>query len=287
MTSPLVSCLIAAALAARGYRRRSLSAAGAAAAFVVGYVHWNCGTRFGLPLILFYLSSSKLTTWRSDRKAELEAEHRKGGQRTPVQVFANSAGGLLLALAARHGAPRLWPSSPQVAAFLLAAFLGHYSSCAADTWASEVGIVSRRPPRLITDWRVVRPGTNGGVSALGTAAGFAGGAFMGVAAWALEIATPGAIPGAAGGEAAFGSWNLALGLLGGALGNVLDSLLGATLQFSGADAEKGRATSRPGPGVQHISGRDVLSNDAVNALAAAAAATLTGVAGLWLTERVP
>ena len=33
---------------------------GAAAAFCVGFVHWVCGTRFGLPLILFYLSSSKV-----------------------------------------------------------------------------------------------------------------------------------------------------------------------------------------------------------------------------------
>lgn len=38
-------------------------------------------------------------------------------------MFANSLGGLLLTLAARHGAPLLWEPSVGVAAFCLAAFL--------------------------------------------------------------------------------------------------------------------------------------------------------------------
>ena len=39
-------------------------------------------------------SVSQLTAWRSDRKAELEAEHKQGGQRTPVQVHGVAAGAL-------------------------------------------------------------------------------------------------------------------------------------------------------------------------------------------------
>lgn len=38
-------------------------------------------------------------------------------------MFANSLGGLLLAVAARHGAPTLWQPSAGTAAFFLAAFL--------------------------------------------------------------------------------------------------------------------------------------------------------------------
>jgi uncharacterized membrane protein len=73
----------------------------------------------------------------------------------------------------------------------------------------------------------------------------AGGLFIGAASWTLEVFAPSSIPGAVtpgslssgGGFApgAFGAWNLVLGLLGGAVGNAIDSLLGATLQFSGLD----------------------------------------------------
>lgn len=74
----------------------------------------------------------------------------------------------------------------------------------------------------------------------------AGGLFIGAASWALEVLAPSSIPGAIAprrssasfstfAAGAFGSWNLALGILGGAAGNAIDSLLGATLQFSGLD----------------------------------------------------
>lgn len=62
----------------------------------------------------------------------------------------------------------------------LIVYCSHYSAATADTWSSELGILSKTPPFLITTFKTVPPGTNGGVSLLGIFAGAAGGALIGI-----------------------------------------------------------------------------------------------------------
>jgi uncharacterized membrane protein len=85
-----VALAVAAGLSAHGLKKRSLSASGSAAAFVVGLVNMAVSFRFGMILILFYYSSSYLTKLKQERKQRLEAHYKIGGQRDAVQVFANS-----------------------------------------------------------------------------------------------------------------------------------------------------------------------------------------------------
>jgi uncharacterized membrane protein len=64
--------------------------------------------------------------------------------------------------------------------FLVLAALGHFGCCLGDTLASELGILSESKPILITTLKTVPPGTNGGMSLLGTGVSIAGGGFIGL-----------------------------------------------------------------------------------------------------------
>ena len=64
-------------LARHGLKRNSLSASGAAAAFLVGFLSFLTSIRFGAVLILFYYSSSKLTKVNEAKKASLEQDFKK------------------------------------------------------------------------------------------------------------------------------------------------------------------------------------------------------------------
>ncbi|HEX9704236.1 MAG TPA: DUF92 domain-containing protein [Gemmatimonadales bacterium] len=227
-----------------------LTADGAAAALAVGgAVLAGFGWRGGVLLLAFFVSSSLLT----------QISGGKGGRRNARQVLANGA---VAAAAALIGS---WP---------LAA--GALAAATADTWATEIGAFSPRPPRLITNMAPVTPGTSGGVTVLGTAGGVVGAAALGALATVLE--PRGTAPGLA-----HPDWTLAA-VVGGAgiVGMLMDSLLGATLQGEwecaacGARFER-RVTVCHEP-VRRTRGVGWLDNDGVNLVA-----TLVGaVVAAWL-----
>lgn len=152
----------------------------------------------------------------------------------------------------------------------------YLACCCADTWASELGILSRANPRLVTSFRQVPKGTNGGVSLLGTAAGAGGGLFVGAVFYGCSVLLSSEaelrLPKA--------RQNFTIALAAGVAGNLIDSLFGATLQYSGLDERLQKVVARPGPGVKHISGLDVLSNTGINFLSATLTACIaaTGIA---------
>lgn len=134
------------------------------------------------------------------------------------------------------------PHRGQLVAGLLGGFLGYYACCCGDTWASELGTLSTQQPRLITTFRPVRKGTNGAVTMLGMGASVAGGLFIGTVFFVAGMLAP-----TTGLPTKPQWWLVPMGLAAGLFGSVLDSVLGATVQFSGYNTEASRGHWRRAP----------------------------------------
>lgn len=213
-TGVLASSVIAAA----AYRRGSLTRSGVAGGLVVGTVIFAFGGwPWWLVLVAFFITSSRLSHYREASKERIAAEKfSKGSQRDLGQALANGGMGALMALAS------FFAPGPVT----MAAFVGAMAAVNGDTWATELGVLSTQPPRLVTTWKVVEPGTSGGVTGRGLLAAFGGSLVIGVAALGS-----GAIERLVGGTSMLSSpWLLVAAAAGGMSGTMLDSALGATVQ---------------------------------------------------------
>ncbi|HZG68855.1 MAG TPA: DUF92 domain-containing protein [Herpetosiphonaceae bacterium] len=250
------------------YRRGLLSESGSAAAVVVGTLTAGVGGwEWGLLLILFFVSSSLLSRYGARRKARFVSEQwEKGDRRDWGQVFANGGPFALLAV--------VWAFWP--AELVWAAAAGALATATGDTWATELGVLSRRAPRLITTGLPVEPGTSGGVTVLGSAAALAGAGLIGIGALLL----------AWGIRHTWGIGVLPAALVGGTAGVAADSLLGATVQAMRWCPRCGKATERGihgcGTPTQPLRGWSWLTNDAVNALASLIGGVVAGATAMWL-----
>jgi uncharacterized protein (TIGR00297 family) len=250
-----LGALLAFGIAAAAFALGSLSRSGAASAVVVGILTFGIG---GLGpavlMILFFVSSSALSRVGGKRKGAVAAAFAKGSRRDAGQVAANGAVAAAFALAYGLTRQPLW----------LAGVAGALAAANADTWATELGVLARRKPRLITTGAVVEPGASGGVTAKGTGAALAGAALIAVVASALG-----------------GGWTMGLAAtIGGLVGSLFDSVLGATVQAMYFCPTCSKETERHpahtcGSTTRRVRGWPWLENDAVNFAATAFGAFLT------------
>lgn len=267
MKALLLGGLLSALIGFAAYKKGALSPSGFAAAFVLGTVVYLCGgLLFWLTMIAFFISSSLLTFIKSSRKEAAQRLNEKGGRRDAVQVLANGAPGMASAILF------YFYQSP---VFLLL-FAAAFASSNADTWASEIGVLNRRPPVSIIGFREMEPGTSGAVSPLGMTAAFGGALFIalifcmaGGLIWGLPVLSF--------------SWLLTI-TISGFLGCLADSVLGALVQAQYRCVNCGRLTEKTchhGEAAVLVKGFRIMNNDMVNFLSGL---TACGVGALlfWL-----
>jgi uncharacterized protein (TIGR00297 family) len=279
----LLGLLLSASIGLFAYRRRSLSRSGVAGAMATGAVTVGLGGwSWGLSLIYFFVSSSLLSHFRSREKERIATDKfSKGSQRDLWQVLAN--GGVATALALIHGVTR----SQESKELLQAGYTGAFATANGDTWATELGVLNTRPPRLITTGKPVAAGTSGGVTLLGSAAAAAGGLSLGLVFWLLQAMRRPLYKLSPSRRSQVSAVRMAdshplrgrgnnrslplIGLLTGLLGSFADSLMGATIQAMYycpvCEKETERHVHNCGTPTRFLRGIPHFDNDVINFIA--------------------
>lgn len=249
MKDILIGFTVSFLIAFAAYIKKSLNLAGFISAIILGTILYFTDPIFCLIMLCFFVSSTVFTKYKSAFKENSERLHEKSGKRGFSQVAANGYGGLLFAL--------LYFTTKNE--MFMIAFVVTMASSNADTWASELGVLSKGNPVSIINFKPIEKGLSGGISLLGTCASLFGALFIsgvffldyvyryGFSYRAIVI--------------------LAVCTLGGFLGSIIDSIMGATVQvkyFSKVTGELTEKRYTNGIKNKRVRGYKFINNDFVN-----------------------
>ena len=177
------------------YAKKAIDLLGTAFMVIMGVIIIfapNAGVNWLFLIIIFLVLGLVFTKYKHQYKKEIKIYE---GTRTIRNVVSNVCPFTMAAFGNYGG------------------FIGSIATATADTMASEVGVTTT--PRLITTFKKVPPGTDGGVSIPGTAAGIIGAGIIGISAYIL-----GSDP----------VKTLEIAVISGTIGCFVDSILGAVLE---------------------------------------------------------
>ncbi|MDD1718983.1 MAG: DUF92 domain-containing protein [Methanoregulaceae archaeon] len=203
-----VAILVAFSFGYFAYRSRTADMSGLFSGALIGLILIVfAGVPWFLVMLAFFILGSACTRYRFEYKEKLGVEQSHGGARGYRNVFAN---GLVSAVAAvLYGVT----GNPVFSAM----FVGSVATAAADTVASEIGVTGGRP-WMITTFRRVDAGTNGGVTGIGEISALGSSVVISVVAFALGMISPVV---------------MAICVIAGVVGTNIDSLAGSLLENRG------------------------------------------------------
>ncbi len=253
-TDAVVDFFVVLAFALSAILLNTLDGRGFLASAIVGFaVIYGGGLQWFVIVAVFFTTGVAFTLYKYSYKRKIGGAQGKGGARNWPHILAN--GGFASVVA-------LWNlAAPGTA--LDALFLGAISTSAADTVATELGLLSDSRPRLMTHpSRIVPPGTSGGVSFLGFVGAVLASLIIGLMAIALGVLPHPDIV-------------LPLCVVGGLFGAVVDSLIGAAVQRKGYCViclKPTEALKHCGERTKPTAGTRYIENNVVNVLSTVAGA---------------
>jgi uncharacterized protein (TIGR00297 family) len=224
----LIAALFGIIIAVASYLARFLTLSGSLATFVLAVIIYGIGGwQWTVPILIFFVLSSFLSKYGRSRKEVFE------------QVFDKSS-------------TRDWG---QVLYDFYPLYLGALAAVTADTWGTEIGVLTKGKTISVLTLKSVEPGTSGGISEYGSVGGAIGAAVVALSGypWYTELRTT------------------AIVVVSGVAGSLIDSLLGATLQAQFKCEICGKVTERKthcGLTTELSRGTRWIGNDVVNGMCA-------------------
>jgi len=203
----IIALIISLALGLMAYKTKVVDKTGMTSGVVVSMGILICmDVKFFTIFFTFVIIGAIFTAYKWKKKVKERTAEKEEG-RGISNVLGNGLPPLIFALA--------YAVLPEQNLALLCGYISAVAALAADTASSEIGVLSKSKPIMITTLKRVEKGTDGGISILGTFAGLlttmliaAVAVIIGIANWYVFIAV----------------------IFAGNFGNFVDSLIGATLE---------------------------------------------------------
>tara|TARA_Y100001970_G_C14035924_1_gene751101 strand:+ start:194 stop:931 length:738 start_codon:yes stop_codon:yes gene_type:complete len=154
-----------------GFKIPIMTKSGWISSGILGTILWGCLSWKGwLSVVIYLILGSLVTKVGYNFKNKIGIAEKRGGRRGPENVWGSAATGMLLAILIKFNL-----GNP---VYFKIAFSASFAAKLADTFGSEIGKRFGKRTFLITSFKKVKKGSEGGVSLEGTLASLLGSIVM-------------------------------------------------------------------------------------------------------------